>query len=199
MCLKDANDGCSLAASEDLIKYYQDKFPHRNVIYILDNIHKLLDFQGTGNERMRYKTISERAKDIATSCHVPFLGTVEYTKLPAGQKPTNNNIAETGQFEYDANLICHMYNELHEQGQEFANEHHLTHNIRTRGQIKTLPIIELNITKNKISDFKNKLWFKMFPASSNFKRKATQEMLQEVQQATNESAAPAHLAFLQPS
>lgn len=187
LILKDSNDGSSLASSENLIKYYQDRYPDRNVLYILDNMHKLRDFQGAGDERMRYKTISERSKDIATSCHVPFLASVEYTKLIPGVRPTNNNISETGQFEYDANLIVHMYNELHEMGEEFANEARQTHAAQIRGQYKTLPIIELNFGKNKISDFKNKVWLKMHPHTSNFRRKDTQEILQEMAEAAQEN------------
>jgi len=106
LVLKDANDGMSLGYAESLIKYYQDKYPDRQVVYILDNFHKLRDFEQMGDERTRFKIMSTVVKNMATRFHIPVLCTMEYTKLPAGTRPTNDNISEclTGDtriFNYD--------------------------------------------------------------------------------------------------
>ena len=81
--------------------------------------------------------------------------TVEYTKIPKGEKPNNNNIAESVALEYDANMIMHMYSELHslrEKAELYFDEY---------GQ--QYPIIELSLGKNKIASYKGNVWFKVYP------------------------------------
>jgi len=182
LILKDANDGVSLAYADSLIRYYKEKYPDRNVVYILDNLHKLQDFtSNTESERVKFKNISETIKNMATRHHIPILCTVEYTKLPAGTKPTNNNISETVQLIYDANFIAHLYNEAHERGEEFAESLGMTHNATIGHKIKRLPVIELIIGKNKITDFKNRLFFNFYPASSDFVARNTDQFEQELE------------------
>jgi replicative DNA helicase len=168
LILKDSNDGNSIASAETMIRYYKERYPDRNIVYILDNLHKLRDNQSNSDERVRFRTISERVKNLATRHHITVLATVEYTKLAPGTRPTNYNIAETVQLEYDANLAVHLYNEVHDMGEEHAANQGSTHVDEQNGQQKPLPVIELSIGKNKISDFKNKLYLKFFPASSDF-------------------------------
>lgn len=95
LIIKDANNGSSLAYAQMLITYYKNKYPSRNIVYILDNFHKLQDFQGAGgDERIRYKTLSSEMKSLATRNHICVISSVEYTKLAKGEKPSNNNISE---------------------------------------------------------------------------------------------------------
>ncbi len=173
LILKDANDGNSIASAETMIRYYKDKYPDRNIVYILDNLHKLRDNQNNSDERVRFRTISERVKNLATRHHITVLATVEYTKLAPGTRPTNYNIAETVQLEYDANLAVHLYNEVHDMGEQYAANQGTTHVDEQHGQQRLLPVIELSIGKNKISDFKNNIYLKFFPASSDFMQAET--------------------------
>jgi DNA primase catalytic core len=167
LIIKDANDGSSLAYAESLIRFYQEKYPDRKVIYFLDNFHKLRDFGDMGDERTRFKTMSTVVKGIATKYHIPVICTMEYTKLKAGERPTNDNIAETVQMEYDANLIVHLYNEMHESGDRAAPETY--HSVEERSGPVRRPIIEMIVGKNKISSFKSSIWLKFYPPSSDFK------------------------------
>jgi len=167
LVIKDANDGMSLGYAESLIKYYQDKYPDRQIVYILDNFHKLRDFESMGDERTRFKIMSTVVKNMATRFHIPVFCTMEYTKLPAGTRPTNDNISETVQMEYDANLICHLYNEMHEKGDRA--EEHTYHMAPQRNGATRRPIIEMIVGKNKISSFKSSIYFKFHPPSSDFK------------------------------
>ena len=96
---------------------------------------------GGTDERVRFKKISTIIKDLATRHHILVMATVEYTKIKSGIRGDNNNIGETGQIEYDANLIAHVYNEVHELGDRAVNSH-----VEMVGKdIKVLPKIELNI------------------------------------------------------
>lgn len=192
LIIKDMNDGASLAYAESLIKYYKDKYPDRQIVYTLDNFHKLRDFESLGDERTRFKTMSTVIKGIATRYHIPILCTMEYTKLPAGTKPTNDNIAETVQMEYDANLIAHLWNGMHELGDKATTD--MYHTVLSSSLPERRPIIELNVGKNKITSFKNKIYFKFFPSCSDFREHPIEVALalqEEVAQLKRKSKTPA--------
>lgn len=165
LILKDSNHGKSIAFADRLIKYYTHKYPGRNIVYILDNFHKLQDFHSSkGDERTRFKALSTIMKDLATSNHVCIITTVEYRKTQGNNRAGNQDVAETVQIEYDANLIAHVHNELHEKKQKAKIYHMET----IDGEPINCPTIEIEIGKNKITSFKSSLWFDFFPHCSDF-------------------------------
>jgi DNA primase catalytic core len=166
LVIKDATHGTSLAYSESLIKYYSEKYPDRRIVYILDNFHKIRDFEGL-DERIKFKTASQQVKFLAVKHHITILCTMEYTKLAAGIKPTNDNIAETVQMEYDANLIAHLWNGMHELGDRATID--MFHTTLGPNGPERKPIVEISIGKNKMNSFKSKLYLKFFPAAADFK------------------------------
>lgn len=158
--IKDVNDGTSFAFGESLIKYYKRKYPDRNIVYMLDNLHKTPDFSSL-EPRMRFKTLSNRMKDTAVKNHVCIVSTVEYTKLPPGTIPNNYNIAETRAIIFDATFIGHLYNDIHERGAQAVCMHEHADQM--------LPRIRLGIGKNKITEFKDRVFLDFFPASGLFR------------------------------
>jgi DNA primase len=167
LIIKDMNDGMSLAFIDNLIMYHQDKNPEKKVVFIFDNLHKSADFSHFKEERSRFKAISEGVKQIAGRRHIPFLSSVEYTKLGQGIKPTNHNIGETVQFCYDANFIAHVYSEVADIPDKYTVCHR---DIDWREEQATLPRVEINIGKNKITDMKGSLYLDFWPASSDYRR-----------------------------
>lgn len=170
LIIKDANEGSSLSYIERLIRYYRDKYPDRNLVYVLDNFHKLTDFgAGKADERVRTKEISKIVKHLATKYHICIITTVEYRKTVNNQRAGNQDIAETIQIIYDANLVAHIHNELHDKGEKCPVQ--LVHYAEVpdlEGDTMRLPIVELDIGKNKITAFKERLYLEFFPSSSDF-------------------------------
>lgn len=173
--IKDVNDGTSFAFGESLIKYYQKKYPDRNIVYMLDNLHKTPDFANM-EPRMRYKTLSNKMKETATRNHVCIAATVEYTKLPPGTIPTNYNIAETRAIIFDTNFIGHLYNDVHETGGHAVCFHEHADQI--------LPRIRLGIGKNKITEFKDRVFLDFFPSSGLFRYIPTDTAEDDMRQQT---------------
>jgi len=167
LIIKDMNDGMSLAFIDNLIMYHQDKNPDKKVVFIFDNLHKSNDFSHFKEERSRFKAISEGVKQIAGRRHIPFLSSVEYTKLGQGIKPANHNIGETVSFCYDANFIAHVYSEVADIPDKYTVCHR---DMDWRGEIASLPRVELNIGKNKITDMKGSIYLDFWPASSDYRR-----------------------------
>ena len=80
----------------------------------MDNLHKAPDFSNL-EPRMRFKSLSNKIKDVAVRNKACIIATVEYKKLPVGTIPSNDAVAETRALAYDANYIGHMYNDMHEK------------------------------------------------------------------------------------
>ena len=189
LIVKDSTSGSSLTHGESLVKYYQEKFPDRQIVYFLDNFHKLNEASGMSDkdERIKIKQFSHYVKNnIAVKYHIPVIATVEYTKLEPTKRPTNNNVAESVSIEYDCNFLAHLYNDMHAQGAGAK----LYHRAHLNGEEQRLPRIEMSIGKNKITSYKDKLYFDFFPASSMYKccdRATAEDELRSAEQLSRES------------
>lgn len=175
LVIKDLDHGGALPFSENLIAYYQEKYPDRRIVYILDNFHKLRDFENK-DERVRFKAISETVNKIALRRKCCIIASVEYTKLPPGIKPNNNNIAESGQIEYDANAILHLYSEVADKPDSFTICHE---SINWQGEKQFLPRVEVIIGKNKITHIKKSFFLDFYPAASDYRHVDQAEVLQD--------------------
>ena len=182
LVVKDVTHGGSLTYGESLIRYYKEKYPDRHIVYILDNFHKASDFDQARETRDKFKRLSNYAKNIATRHHVTIIATVEYTKMPPGDVPNNSNIAETRAFQYDASFIGHLYNDVHAKQDKALIVH------EKNGDI--LPRVMLIVGKNKISSFKGKLLFDLYPAAGRYQHvdtgKAREEYLSRKEQFKDE-------------
>jgi DNA primase len=181
LIIKDANDGNSLAFSESILKYYRTKYPDKKIVYILDNLHKLSDLARSGADAQAYKSISHKVKELVGKYHVCGIFTIEYTKLEPGTKPTNHNISGSAQFDYDANLSLHLYNDLNEK-RDRAEQFHTT---VVDGKLLKLPRIEVIVAKNKITDFKGSIYANFYPAHSEFVFIDTRLVLAEMEENKN--------------
>jgi hypothetical protein len=128
---------------------------------------------------MKYKTLSNRVKATATKLHACIIATAEYTKMLPGTIPHNGNIAETRALIYDANLIIHIYNDLHERGGQAVCFH--------EHESQRLPRIRFGIGKNKITEFKDRLFFDFYPASGLFRYVPVSVAEEDMKQRTYEN------------
>lgn len=172
LVIKDANDGITLAYADRLIRYYKNKYPDRNIVYVLDNFHKLESTGGKQEERVVFKNFSKGMKRLVTKWHILGISTVEYRKTLRASKAGNEDISETIQIEYDSNLIAHVHNELHEEKGKATHVHYDT----IDGEQKRLPRIEFDISKNKVTAFKETIWLDFWPSSSDFKCVASEKV-----------------------
>lgn len=175
LIIKDIKHGCSIPFMENIICYYKDQYPDRRIVFILDNFHKLRDFDGK-DERVRFKQMSEAVKSITLRHRCCVVSSIEYTKLPPGVKPTNHNIGESGQIEYDASAIIHIYNEVADKPTEYTVCHQDTN---WQGEMQDLPRNEFIIGKNKVSEIKKSFFLDFWPASSDFRNVNQQKVLEE--------------------
>ena len=176
----DSEKGNSVDFINATVKYYSDKFPDKHIFMFIDNFH-LVSLPGYEDGRMKYKNLSNNLKQVAVLNDATIISTVEYTKIPKGAKPSNNNLAETVQLEYDSNAIMHLYSELHDLRDESA-KYFLAHDNETKW-----PIIEEDFGKNKINSFKGTVYYKFYPEKAYYAEISKQEV--ENIEATNRDIA----------
>lgn len=155
----------TLAFAQEMVRYYKKMFPERRIVYFLDNFHRLRDFANL-DERVRFKQLSNAAKDMAKKEEIPIWATMEYNKAGAWDgRPTNNSIAESAAMEYDANVIIHIYNDLHIKRDSAELFFTRTDN---EGRTYRAPRIELIFGKNKINEYKGRLYFDFYTEQSRY-------------------------------
>ena len=158
--------GNTIKFAEDWVKYCKRNYPKRKIVHFLDNFHRVRDFSGIKEERIRFKEMSNAIKDLAKREHIPIWATMEYNKTVGALEPTNNSISESIAMEYDANVIIHLYNELHSRRDEARL---FTERETPKGVIK-VPTIKALFGKNKITEFKDDLYFDFFTSQSRYEQ-----------------------------
>jgi DNA primase catalytic core len=164
LLVKDVSNGKSMSYVESLISYHSKR--SEKVLYILDNFHKLDWLSHETNERVRWKKISQKVKELAEYYHVSIMATVEYPKIPSGIKPNDNNIGESNQLLYDANFTLHLYNEMADVPDSFSICHQ---GLNARGENIFLPRVEAIIGKSKISSVRGSFFLDFWPDSSDYR------------------------------
>lgn len=158
--------GANLSFGRDLISHYRKLYPKRRMQYFVDNFHRLRDFSHISDERLRFKKLSTASKDIAKEFDMTVWATMEYNKSGSWEgRPTNNSISESIAMEYDANLICHVYNDLHTKRDDAEIFFKRTDD---EGREYKAPRVELIFGKNKISDYKGTLYFDFYTEQSRY-------------------------------
>ena len=164
--IKDNSHGNTLDFAESWIRWVKENNPDKEIAFFLDNFHKLGD-EKSKDERVRFKHASGRIHALKNKLHFTAICTMEIRKLLGGQKnqrPILQDISESKQMEYDNNLIGMVYSDLHAKRQDskvfwtdMVNE-----------EMIRKPVIEIDVQKNKITEFKGVLYYKFNPEYSKF-------------------------------
>lgn len=154
LVVKDTTHGTSFPYIQALLQHTQHAHPDKQILFWLDSYHKVATTDGS-RDREFHVELALLIKNLAKQLSIPFWMNAEYTKLQAGTKPSNTNLAETVKLEYEADVILHLYNDLHDIGME--SDLFFTFNN------KRMPLVEAIFGKNKINDFKESVWMKFYP------------------------------------
>jgi len=164
MAIRDVTSGNDLDTLERHINKYSSKFPEKDMILFLDNFHKLGGMK-SGDRRHDMVLKSERIKEISNIYNLPILQTVELRKMNHPNRPTLDDISETVQIEYDSNVIMLCHNDVHSNPLSHLKwDYQLLNN-----EVKEMPYLEVDIAKNKYSDFKGKFAYEFTTHKSHFR------------------------------
>lgn len=134
------------------------RYGDRGCLFVLDNFHKLTD---PGKDlRIKNIDLSAALDNLSTQKRFFSITTLELTKMSHNrERPVLGDISETGQIEYDARAILLAHNDLHVKPNSEYHWH-------ADDYEDNLPILEINIGKNKVTETKGHLYYTFDPRNS---------------------------------
>lgn len=158
----DQEDGKNLATLERTLRQIRNRYPEKKIFIASDGLHNYQDFLGN-DQTTRMTRISSAMKDFTSQYKCSLWATGQYRKnMPFNRAelklPVDDDLADARALMYDPNLIMHVYNDIHDRGEDAAIfwEKKELPGVR-------LPRLLLCITKNKLTEFKDKLVLNMDP------------------------------------
>lgn len=172
--LKDNTHGNTLDFAEGWIRWAKENYPDKKIVFFLDNFHKLGD-EINKDERIRFKHASARIHAMKNKLHITAICTMEIRKLVGegkNMRPVLQDISESKQMEYDNNLIGMVYSDVHSK----RDDAKVFWSGNVDGKTVKRPVFEVDIQKNKISEFKGTLYYKFSPEYSRFNECSGEEV-----------------------
>lgn len=176
LIIKDISHGASVEYFVNLVTFYRNKYPDRNIFVTCDNLHRMSTECDFGDSRLKVKWISSYIKACTIKQRCVCLASVEMNKNNMWEKPyTAESIAETASLQYDANLIIFLWNERNakrEVSPAIFSYQSLEY-IKDIGYVienKVSPLVEALFLKSKISSFKGSIYFKFFDDMALFEQ-----------------------------
>lgn len=173
--IRDASHGKTLEYMIDTARKHKFIAGGKQMVMFIDNLHKIRLANSKEKGKEKFTIISEAIKELANTLDIPIICTAELKKTQdtdhKGQtrRPTEEDLKETADLAYDADVVFMVYNEMH----------HLKGNAKLKhldeGMSQALPVLELIIAKNKISDFKGTLLYKFWPSLARIEEASLQE------------------------
>jgi DNA primase catalytic core len=177
----DGEDGTTLSVIEKQLRYLRMKYPNKKLLCVADNTHDYTDHPNL-DQTQRMKLISLTQKNLGIKYKCAMWATVEYRKNSQGldtgkiKWPSNDDIADSRGLKYKADVIIHVYNDHNDRKENceifWSNPMHPE---------KKLPRLALDISKNKISSFKDKLAVDLDPDTTTLKQITMQQAIREIE------------------
>lgn len=163
MTVLDQSHGLEIEVIEETVYRYRDLLAGTGRVPALfvDNFHDLETFDRTKmrEKNDRYEFIATRLKALAVTANIPIFATTEVKKIGL-RRPTQDDIRETGNIVYEADVIFGIYNEVSLKN-EAAQIYFLTEEDGPKR-----PVLEVDVLKNKLSSYKGRLFYHFVPELS---------------------------------
>lgn len=155
----DITKASKLREFEEIIKTIKE-YTGKDVAVFIDNFHKIRD-EGFNTTNERFTKISEELKRITVEHELVTFATVELRKLNHNGRPSLDDIKESVDIIYDANVVYMLHNDLHSKQGDTE--------LKWEMDGKHYPIIEMSVPKNKLSAFKGRIYYRFVPEQAYFR------------------------------
>lgn len=150
----DADDGRDLGYIRKTVAAVQE-MTGRNLVVGIDSLNKVLSDRPILNETERERYVSQELKDLQKRYRMPLIMTAEMSKRQGRLEPDNQDLRGAVNLEYDADVIFLLYNDLHHKGDDAQMVFEIGGN--------KMPVVQLEVGKNKLSEFKGRDYFRVYP------------------------------------
>jgi DNA primase len=172
LTILDQEDGSTLSTLERNIRTLRSKFPEKKMLVMCDNTHNYMDYLNL-DQTMRMTRISDAQKNLTGKYKLCMIATAEYRKnMPLDSTkmklPVDDDLADARALMYRPNAIIHVYNDLHDR-----KDNATIYWTKKDDPEVQLPRLCLCVTKNKLTEFKDKLIFDLDPKTVAIKQEDT--------------------------
>ncbi len=162
--MMDAEDSpSSIEELEEYIKTLKMTLPEdKKIVLGIDSFYDLRTEKNFGgNDKAKFEHISYEVKNFAHIYDISIMATA-HLKKTGSKRPIAEDLKESNRLEFDANLICLLYNDvgINEEASDIYWLHEEKEN--------KMPVLEMRFAKNKFSHFKGTKFFEFIPAESYF-------------------------------
>lgn len=140
----------------------KDENKKTQIVVMIDSFHDLsIEALPTLQDTPKFNKIASWAAELQQELGIVLMCTAEIKKLEKdGVRPSLGSIRESIKIRYEADAIILLYNDVH-YNSESAEVFFLEDGNKS-------PILEAHVAKNKLSDWKGRIFYKMFPKISYF-------------------------------
>jgi hypothetical protein len=141
--LKDASSGYTIEYINTLLKSIEPIIKEKRVVLIIDNLHKLRSIKDFKSDKSLVDSVCNNLKILSGVYKCPVIATVEHTKASIQLGEIGGSaIKESSSLHYDANLIL---------------------TVVVKQVIGTFKLIDIVVSKNKMSTFIGSMPFRLYP------------------------------------
>lgn len=154
--LRDSSECHTLAGiKKDILTYRSVYGTDKKINVFIDALNDLKDFKEGDESRTSAEKTSDRVKKMTVRYNCNVWATVHLRKQKG--RPSNDDIKETSAIAYLADLLILVYNEILEAGSSTQ----LKTEAPVSSSYKHYPIVEIKVSKNKLTDHRGLSLFKM--------------------------------------
>ena len=167
LSIYDTNFGCDIAKIEQEVEEVKGAIDETTqLIVIIDSFHDLeIDALPSLTETAKFNKIAKWAADLAIKNDVILICTGEVRKSEKDNSRLGlNSIRESIKIRFEAKAIMLLYNEVHYKA-DSADIYFTAKD----DELEKLPVLEVHIVKNKISSYKGRLFYYMWPSKGYLK------------------------------
>jgi replicative DNA helicase len=158
--IKDSSDGHDFLYIEKMIKVYKAMAGTNKLIVIVDFLN-MVQAPKMKDKTEQESEIAGFLKNMATKYSCPVLCTVESTKDVINTKTTESSIKGSASIQFRSDLTLLMYSD-YENTKDYEMQY-------PNAELKTnLPIVKVQISKNKMGSFRGPLFYKFIPMYAKF-------------------------------
>lgn len=168
LAIKEENDIRSIEEMEKYIRIYKEIAGKKQLVVIVDNLHRIKTELRFASTRETYMYISDTLKRWKTDYDIPVVATAEIKKINSLRRPTGDDIKEVKDLQFDSDLTALLYNDF------YLKDDSTLYFVDESGESQ--PIIEMAIIKNKTGGFKGKLYYKFHKDISKIVECSKEEM-----------------------
>lgn len=171
--MKDADDGVTMEYIQDTVDDYLEMLEQMDpegyqLAIFIDNFHDVqIAEPGFSEDNARFDKIADGLSHIANTRSVPVMCSAEFRKIDTVKRPTLADIKSTSKINYESKGTILLHNDVGVKGDD-ADVYWELADDRNPEVTQKMPVLEMNIAKNKMSEHKGHEFLRFIPNMATF-------------------------------